>query len=117
MDVFVGTDIEEVHRLKKIIDFKQNYLKHLFFHNELIYALKKNRPECTLTGIWCAKEAVIKAMNPIIKLSLQDIEIINKKDSNPTVKLKKELSFNYAISLSISHTRNYATATAIINLY
>ena len=116
MDVFVGTDIESVLRLKNILNNKFDYLQHLFYQNELNYCLEQNNPECSLTGIWCAKEAVLKSMNPKIILNMEDIEIICKKDSYPVVNIQKKLEFNYSISVSISHTKEYATATAIVYL-
>lgn len=116
MDVFVGTDIESVSRIKNIINRKDDYLNHLFYKSELDYSFKRNNPECTLTGIWCAKEAVLKAMSPIVTLSLQDIEILNVKDSKPKVKINKKLEFLYSISVSFAHTKEYATATALFIL-
>jgi holo-[acyl-carrier protein] synthase len=116
MDVFVGTDIESVLRFKNILKNKFDYLQHLFYQNELTYCLEQNNPECSLTGLWCAKEAVLKSMNPIVKINLEDIEIISKKDTYPIVKIQKKLNFNYSISISISHTKEYATATAIFLL-
>lgn len=116
MGIFIGTDIESVIRLKNILVKKADYLKHLFFQNELNYCLHKNNPECSLTGVWCAKEAVLKAMNPVVKLSLHDIEVISINASNPRIEIKRTLNFNYSISVSISHTKEYATATAILVL-
>jgi holo-[acyl-carrier protein] synthase len=116
MDVFVGTDIESVHRIKNILNRKYDYLNHLFYKNELDYSLKRNNPECTLTGIWCAKEAVLKSMNPVVKLSLHDIEILNTQESHPKVKINKKLDFEYSISVSFAHTKEYATATALFIL-
>lgn len=116
MDVFVGTDIESVSRIKNILNNKFNYLQYLFHPNELNYCLEQNCPESSLTGIWCAKEAVLKSMTPLIEIKLEDIEIISKKDSFPVVKIQKKINFSYSVSVSISHTKEYATATALFLL-
>ena len=60
-----------------------------------------------LAGRWCAKEAILKATDN--KVKFKDICIVyeNKKPfwKNPT---------NYKVSLSISHSKDYAMSVAIV---
>ena len=60
------------------------------------------------------KEAIIKALYPlnITNVYLKDIEILNTENGIPYVKIKKYPNLN--IKISLSHSKKYATATAII---
>lgn len=79
-------------------------LKGIFTTSELSYAQSKEYPEETLTGIFCAKEAIQKASN--VKLKLNKIEVLPDKDGRPT---------SPGYSLSISHSGDYAIAIALTN--
>lgn len=114
----VGTDIESVTRLKKIWEVKPNLLERLFFASELDYAHTKDKPWETLTGIWCAKESVLKSLSNRINVRLSEVEIYKKNPRhfevivhNPQV---KQGQFNYL--LSISHSKEYATAVCVLEI-
>lgn len=114
----VGTDIESVIRLKKIWQGKPNLLKKLFYTSELDYANTKEKPWETLTGIWCAKESVLKSLSNLINIRLSEVEIFKKNPQhfevivhNPQVKAGQ---FNYL--LSISHSKEYATAICVLEI-
>lgn len=116
MRLLVGTDIESVGRFKKLIDFKTKQLKTIFYENEIVYAFNKANSSQSLAGIWCAKEAVVKSFSEIHLLSIRDVEIICKKGFAPKViihNLKLE-NINYELSVSISHTNEYANAIAVL---
>ncbi len=114
----VGTDIESVSRLKRIWEHKPTLLKRLFFSSELNYAGTKDKTWETLTGIWCAKESVLKSLSNRINVRLSEVEIYKKNPRhfevivhNPQV---KERQFNYL--LSISHSKEYATAVCVLEI-
>ena len=116
MKLLVGTDIESIVRFKKIVDLKTKLLKSIFFENEINYALNKVNTSQSLTGIWCAKESVVKSFSKISKLAVTDVEIICSKGCAPSVivhnlKVKK---IKFEISISISHTKEFATAIAVL---
>lgn len=116
MKLLVGTDIESIDRFKKIVDFKTKLLKSIFFENEINYALNKVNSSQSFTGIWCAKESVVKSFSKFSQVAITDVEIICSKGSAPSViihnlKIKK---INYDISISISHTKEFATAIAVL---
>ena len=113
MNLLVGTDIESVDRFKKIFNEDPTYLKKLFFETEYEYAISKANPDQTFTGIWCAKEAVIKLLSTIIKLTTRNVEIISSINSSPNVLVHRLNIKDFNISISISHTKDFATATAI----
>ena len=116
MKIYVGTDIESVRRFKNLVEIESKALKNIFFKNEYNYAINKSSFEQSLTGIWCAKEAVVKSFSPIITLNVKDVEIICKKNTAPKVLIKKNkiLELNFDITISISHNKDYATAVAVL---
>ena len=80
-----------------------------------------NRAE-TYAGIFSAKEAISKAIGTGVReFSLTDLEILNDDLGKPYVvvsekldKIIKSKKEDYQIEISISHSKKYATAVAII---
>ena len=118
MKLSVGTDIESVERFQKMLQNRKTIVKRFFFENEYNYAISKVNSAQTLTGIWCAKEAVVKCFNKITILNIKDVEIISQKNSSPSaiVYFLPEYEINYNLSISISHTKDFATAIAVLTL-
>lgn len=118
----IGVDILEVARMEDAIKNK-NFCKRVFTKNELAYAKTCKNIASHLTGFFCAKEAVMKALEDCKKLSFLDIEVCHSTSGKPYVKLhhKAEEIFdknNYKnIEISISQTENYATAFCLINWF
>lgn len=119
MQLFVGTDIESVERFQKLFQNKKKLLKRIFFESEYNYAMNNSSSAQSITGIWCAKEAVVKCFNKITPLTIKEVEIISQKNCSPSAIIyfsnKNEIKYN--LSISISHTKDYATATAILTFY
>ncbi len=104
----VGIDIEELQRIKSAYErFGRKFLDRFLSDKEIEYCLSKKRVIECLGGRFCAKEAVIKIYDG--RIGFKDIEIIS--DGKPVVFVKSKKS---NIKLSISHTKNYATAVAIL---
>ncbi|MDR3623932.1 MAG: holo-ACP synthase [Chlamydiales bacterium] len=115
----LGTDIIEVERIRKIyVRFGSKFLKRVYTPLEQEYCLNFHQPAERLAGRFAAKEAVAKAIGRGFqdKISFQDIEILNdsfgKPHVNLSVRLEKELG-NFNLLVSLSHCKEYATATAI----
>ena len=72
-------------------------------------------------GRWAAKEAVVKVLGTgfVQGITFHDVEIISLHTGQPTVKLSGEAERIAAerqiadVMITISHAREYATATAI----
>lgn len=113
----VGIDIESITRIEHLLRNKPNIIKKFFSAYEWQYAKKKVNMSQTLTGIWCAKEAVVKAYSSIQPILITDVKIKHYTNGEPYVfsVYNKKLISTFEISLSISHTKDYATAVAIIN--
>lgn len=117
----IGTDIVEVKRFSKYD--KEHHFVHRYFHpKEIEYMFRfKNYAE-HMAGFFAAKEALVKAMGTGIRdgIELKDICIDHDSLGKPFFKLSGEIkktvdSVNMKqIHLSISHCKEYATATAII---
>ena len=104
LGINIGVDIQNINELFPSMpeDLKSDeQFKNIFTIKEISYAETKKNPLQTLTGIFCAKEAIIKS-NYYVN-DLNKIEIVYDK---------KKPSFK-DIKLSISHSKDYAIAVAI----
>lgn len=111
----IGVDIESISRFERLFQNKKGLLERMFNSYEWDYALKKANPSQTLTGIWCAKEAVLKALYPHEALFIKDITIRHKRTGEPFVEVNSKGVDSTSIHISISHAKDYATAVAIIS--
>jgi holo-[acyl-carrier protein] synthase len=111
----IGIDIEDISRFKNLFINKNKLLKKMFNESEWNYALAKANPPQTLTGIWCAKEAVLKALYPDYKVFIKDITIKHKDTGEPFTVLNFNEVKTTSIKISISHSKDYATAVAILS--
>ena len=118
----VGIDILEVSRMTKFID-NDSFLEKNFTKYEIEYMKSKNvKSAQTLTGLFCSKEAFLKALGLGIKngIELKEIEINHDEKGKPffviTEKLKGVLDNNNLtkIDLSISHTESTAIAMCVM---
>jgi phosphopantetheine--protein transferase-like protein len=105
----IGIDIAEVKRFK--LKRSNSFLKNNFTSEEIEYAFSKENPEISLCGIFCAKEALIKALSNQTIL-LKDIEVRHLSNGKPYFRIIKKLKNNNFI-LSISHEKRYAVACVI----
>jgi len=109
-----GIDIIEIERIRKAIDrWGEGFLKHIFNDEEIAYAQGRKFPTQHYAARFAAKEAVYKAFGDNITLSWKDMTILNDKNGKPYCKLKDK-TFKNKILISISHTKNYAIANALI---
>jgi len=107
-----GIDIVEIEKLEKAVKrWGDIFLKRVFTDIELAYSKKKRYPMQHLAARFAAKEAIFKAYGTNPKLNFKDIEISNDKYGRPFCVIKKKKP---SILLSLSHTDNYAVASAII---
>lgn len=117
MIIGLGTDIIEIKRIKKVMS-KKEFMERFFTSRELEY-LTSRREEST-AGYFCAKEAVVKALGTGFSgFKWNDVEII-KVNSVPNVVLHNgaleiaRLKGVKNIYVSISHCRDYAVSTVVM---
>jgi len=109
-----GIDIIEIERISKAIKrWGDGFLHHVFTEEEVDYARKHRYPNQHFAARFAAKEAVLKAIGDNAHIVWKDIQIINDRHGKPTCVLK-DTNFKHQILVSISHTENYAVASAII---
>ncbi len=116
--ITVGTDIIDVARISKKRDAVIN---RVLIDEERAYCLSSGDPNQSLAGHFAAKEAVYKALriNNDNGISWKDIEITHKNNGTPNVllhnKAKEYADYNKMIDIqiSISHVKDFATASAV----
>ena len=113
----IGVDIEDVNRFKNIGKTKTNKLtRKIFTDNEIKYCFSKKNPCPSLAARFCGKEAVVKAFSHHnIKIHLTQIEILNKPNGIPFVRLLNKRSNRFDIQISLSHSKEIAIAFAIVS--
>ena len=121
MIVGIGNDIIEIERVEKAI-LKEGFKNKVYTQKELENIEKRGDRVETYAGIFSAKEAISKAIGTGVReFSLTNLEILNDDLGKPYVvvsekldKILKNKKEDYQIEISISHSRKYATAMAII---
>ena len=114
-DIYLGNDLIENSRiLASINKIGQRFLDRIYTRLEQEYCQSKAIPHIHYAGRFAAKEAVMKALyssgnkNPI---SFKSIEIKPGENGEPIVSVN--FLCNGRFRLSISHTNEYAIASAI----
>ena len=109
-----GIDLIKIDRFKDLIT-NERFMNDNFNINEINYI--NNNIE-TLSGLFSAKEALLKALKKgINNYSLKDIEVIHDDNNAPDIILHNDLYDlykDYNISVSISHDNDYAVAIVLI---
>ena len=119
-EIGVGTDIELIERFKRFCLIKDaNFLNKIYTKNELEYCFSKKDPSPHLAARFCAKEAVVKALNNLnlknqYKIYYNEIEIIKTEFDVPEVVLNKENTDHLNFKVSLSHSINNAIAFAVV---
>ena len=126
MIVGLGTDIIEIVRIGQMIErHGEIFLQRVYTDGEIRYCQRRKECYQHFAGRWAAKEAVMKTLGTgwTRGVSWQDIEVRTRKSGQPTINVtgtardfarKMEID---EILITISHCRNYATATAVALRY
>ena len=121
MIIGIGNDIIEIERIEKAIS-KEGFKNKVYTQRELENIEKRGNRTETYAGIFSAKEAISKAIGTGVReFSLTDLEILNDDLGKPYVVVSEKLDKilrnkkeDYQIEISISHSKKYAIAMAII---
>lgn len=120
MIIGVGTDIIEIERVGKAVE-REHFKNRVYTKIEQNYCESRGRNSAaSYAARFAAKEAFFKAMGTGIIFSLTDVEVVNNSNGQPeiflhgaTAQFSKEKGVK-KIFLSLSHSQDYATATAVI---
>ncbi|MHC4073564.1 MAG: holo-ACP synthase [Planctomycetota bacterium] len=117
-----GIDLVDCPRIGQMVQrHGERFVKKVFTAAEQAYAAKNKNEIEKLAGRFAAKEAVLKLMGTGWrgKIAWTDIEIINNAAGQPQVtldgevkRIAGELGIDH-ISVSITHTANFAIASAV----
>ena len=120
MIIGLGTDIIEIERVRKAVD-KKNFRDNVFTETEQDYCESRGKNSAaSYAARFAAKEAFFKALGTGIVTRLTDVEVVNDERGAPKINLRgKALTLAQSagvkkISISLSHSRDFATATCII---
>ena len=117
-----GIDLVDCPRIEEMVArHGERFIQRIFTAAEQAYAeANKNKVE-KLAGRFAAKEAILKLMGTGWrgKIAWTDVEIINNSSGQPEVtlggeveKIAGKLGIKH-ISVSITHTANFAIASAV----
>ncbi len=122
MIVGLGTDIVEVARIGRMIEqHGDSFVQRIYTAAEVAYCQQRKHSAEPFAGRWAAKEAVMKALGTgfIQGTHFQEIEVVSEESGRPRIVLHgstgefaKQLGIDEVL-ITISHCREYATATAI----
>lgn len=117
-----GIDLVDCPRIEQMVQrHGERFVKKVFTVAEQDYAEKNKNKIEKLAGRFAAKEAVLKLMGTGWrgKIAWTDIEITNNAAGQPEVtldgevkRIADELEIDH-ISVSITHTANFAIASAV----
>ena len=116
----VGIDLVEIQRIKVAIDrYGERFTHRVFTPWEIEYCLSKINPALSFAGRFAVKEAVFKAIGTGFAEGVKwtSVEVVNDRKGQPQVRLGRAIrnhSGNKKIAISLSHTSEYAVASAIL---
>jgi holo-[acyl-carrier protein] synthase len=118
----LGTDIAEVARLESKLIRNPDLITHIFSNLEINYCQKQKNPYISFTARFAVKEAFLKAFGVtfIGNHALPEITVSNNEHGKPSIVLSGKTLATFTnlnlstIHVSISHTKDYAMASVII---
>lgn len=122
MKIKCGTDIIEVSRIKESIEkLGEKFLNKIYTKKEIEYCLSKNNMKYQhFAARFAAKEAIFKAISSLLKNKYEiiwtDVEVLNDENGRPYVHFLNNNYNTEQIDISISHLKEYAIATCIVEI-
>ena len=113
-----GVDIIEISRIARVLQhYSQRFLSRIYTPGEIEYC--RERPP-NLAGRFAAKEATMKALGTGVRgVAWKDIEVVRAASGAPSILLHGRAKARALrlgvreISLSMSHSREYAVAFVV----
>ena len=120
-----GIDLVSIKRINDMLTKSPRFITRFFGNDEQNLFISKTSDKSrgeTIAGNFCAKEAFSKALGTgIVGFSLNEVQILRNELGAPYIKLNGNAekiveNLNARISVSISHTNEYATAIVILEM-
>jgi holo-[acyl-carrier protein] synthase len=112
----VGIDLLEIERLERALERHPRLAERVFSEAERDYAASRARPGRHLAARFAAKEAVVKALGLSGGFGLREIEVVAGEP--PSISLSgraAETAAGERIEISLTHSRDFAAAVAIVD--
>lgn len=113
----IGVDVEQIPRIRKAME-NPRFLDKCYTKSEQEYIASRANGAQSAAGLFCAKEAFIKAVGTGMgSFSLCDVEIAHDEKGKPFIRLyggAKDLVGEGRALVSIAHTGDLATAYVLI---
>jgi holo-[acyl-carrier protein] synthase len=112
----VGIDLLEIDRLERALKRHPRLAERVFTRAERDYAEARARPARHLAARFAAKEAVVKALGLSGGFGLGRIEVIAGEP--PVVRLSgaaADAAAGRRVEISLTHSRDFAAAVAIVD--
>ena len=114
-----GIDIIEISRVRRVLEqYGRRFLERIFTPDEIAYC-RERAPN--LAARFAAKEATMKALGTGVRgVGWKDIEVVRHPSGAPSIKLhgrakqRAERLGVQEIAVSLSHSREYAVASVVI---
>lgn len=116
----VGIDLVEIQRIEEAVErYGERFTHRVFTPWEIQYCRSKINPLLSFAGRFAVKEAVFKAVGTGFSKGVKwkSVEVVNDSGGQPQVRLGKAIRDHIGdrkIQISLSHTKDYAVATAIL---
>ena len=119
----IGIDLVENERIEKIINkWGQKFLQRVFSDEEIKYCGRHIQSSLHYGARFAAKEAFLKALGIGLGMGikLREIEVVHDDQGKPDLSLHGEANLQIEereikrIHLSLTHTKNYATAIVLL---
>lgn len=114
----IGTDIIEISRIEKSLENPRFLEKFFSNYEKQVFLLKSFAPQ-TVAVNFCGKEAFSKSLGTGVSgFSLNEVSILRDDLNAPYIFLEGRakdiaVSKNLDFKISLSHSKEYATATVI----
>lgn len=116
--VGVGLDLLDISRMEDKIN-NSAFLNKVFTNAEQTYIAGRGKfSAASAAGIFCAKEAFMKAVGEGLSVPLREIEVCRDARGKPFLTLHGNTGDRYSdieLSLSITHTDTTAAAVVVLS--
>jgi holo-[acyl-carrier protein] synthase len=121
----VGTDIIEVARVARQLAQSEGLREQLFTAREIAYCESKGISSQHYAARFAAKEAFLKAMGTGWRdgFHFREIEVLNDELGKPEISLHGEVekfctgNQISGVQVSLSHTKDFATAVVVLDRF
>lgn len=111
--LFIGVDIEDLDVWERLVrSTRWKWFAPLFSADEIAYCQRQQLPAASLGGLFAAKEAVLKALWPILELTAQQI-VIWHNNGRPVVRVSHLELQQWGCDVSITHSRLCVVAVCL----